>query len=36
MPPAFKADPTMQVKNSGRKLLDAPLETDQAVAKGLA
>jgi DNA-binding transcriptional LysR family regulator len=32
----FKADPTMQVNSSGRKLLDALLETDQAVAKGLA
>jgi DNA-binding transcriptional LysR family regulator len=32
----FKADPTMQVNSSGRSLLDALLETDQAVAKGLA
>jgi DNA-binding transcriptional LysR family regulator len=32
----FKADPTMQVNSSGRKLLDALLETDQAVAKRLA
>lgn len=29
----FKADPTMQADTSGRKLLDALLETDQAVSK---
>jgi DNA-binding transcriptional LysR family regulator len=32
----FKADPTMQVNSSGRKLLDALLETDQAAAQRLA
>jgi DNA-binding transcriptional LysR family regulator len=32
----FKADPTMQVNTSGRKLLDALLETDQAVETRLA
>jgi hypothetical protein len=32
----FKADPTMQMNTSGQKLLDALLETDQAVATRLA
>jgi DNA-binding transcriptional LysR family regulator len=32
----FKADPIMQANTSGRKMLDALLETDQAIATRLA